>query len=362
MTAHPFLRSWLLLALPALLGIATPPAARAETALPRVTVSHQRRAFSNGEHNAFTDLCRFHDRLYLTFRSCPEGHMVHPSAYILILSSGDEGHTWQEVNRFSVQDRDTRDPHFLVFKGRLFVYTGTWYSGPTPLSPKDYDMNKMLGFAAYTDDGTKWTGPVMLEGTFGTYIWRAATFGGKAYLCARRKPGYAIGPKGEGDKIPSLMLESDDGLVWKKRACFAEAAGDETAFLFEPAGDVLAIGRHGGKGNAMLLRSKPPYTEWDRQPLDQPVGGPLVVNWAGHTLVGGRQTTKEKGPRMVLSWLTGTRLQTCAELPSGGDCSYPGFVELSAPHHALLSWYSSHETTPEGKPLTAVYLAEIAVE
>ena len=37
------------------------------------------------------------------------------------------------------------------------------------------------------------------------------------------------------------MLESDDGLIWRKRAVFQETAGDETAFLFEPDGSVLAV-------------------------------------------------------------------------------------------------------------------------
>ena len=325
---------------------------------PVITITNQHRAFHNGEHNAFTDLCRFHGRLYLTFRSCPEGHMVHPTAYTLIMCSSDEGKTWKEAHRFSVKDRDTRDPHFLVFHDRLFVYTGTWYSGPTTIEPKDYDMNKMLGFAAYTDDGTKWTSPVMLEGTFAHYIWRAATFGDKAYLCGRRKPDFDIGPKGEGERVQSLMLESDDGLVWKKRSFFTETAGDETAFLFEGSGDVLAIGRHGGKGNAMLFRSKPPYADWNRQSLEWPVGGPLVVKWGERIIVGGRQITPEKGPKMVLYWLEDGHLKQFAELPSGGDCSYPGFVELS-PTRALLSYYSSHEKDAVGKTITAVYLAEL---
>jgi hypothetical protein len=55
--------------------------------------------------------------------------MVFNTASV-ILRSADEGATWQQVHRFSVKDRDTRDPHFLVFKDRLFVYTGTWWSGP----------------------------------------------------------------------------------------------------------------------------------------------------------------------------------------------------------------------------------------
>ena len=327
---------------------------------PGVTVSNLRRVFHNGEHNAFTDLCRFHDQLYLTFRSCPDGHMVHPTASTIILRSKDDGATWEQVHRFSVKDRDTRDPHFLVFRDRLFVYTGTWWSGPGTIDPKDYEMNNMLGFAAWSADGTTWTSPVMLEGTFGHYIWRAASFDGKAYLCGRRKPGFAVGPKGEGENVESLMLESDDGLIWKKRASFADTAGDETAFLFEDDGSVLAIGRHGGGRNARLIRSKPPYTEWDRKNLDRPVGGPLVVKWGEHTIVGGRKTLADKGPATSLCWLTGDQLEEFAEFPSGGDNSYPGFVALS-PSRALVSYYSSHEKDDAGKTITAIYLAELTM-
>ena len=334
--------------------------ASADDQLPPVKVSSIRRVFHNGEHNAFTDLCRFRDQLYLTFRSCPDGHMVHPTASVIILRSKDEGATWDQVHRFSVKDRDTRDPHFLVFRDQIFVYTGTWYSGPTTIAPADYDMNKQLGFAVSSGDGTTWNGPSMLDGTFGYYIWRAAAFGGKAFLCGRRKPGFDIGPKGEGDQIQSLMLESDDGLVWKKRAYFQETAGDETAFLFENDGSVIALGRHGGGKNAQLLRSKPPYTDWNRRELDRPVGGPLIVKWGDRIIVGGRKTTKEEGPKTSLCWLVGDSLREFAELPSGGDNSYPGFVALSN-RRALVSYYSSHERDASGKPITAIYIAELTL-
>lgn len=325
---------------------------------PQVSVSNFRRVFHNGEHNAFTDLVRFKGTLYLCFRSCPDGHMVFNTASAIIMRSADEGATWQPVHRFSVKDRDTRDPHFLVFNDRLFVYTGTWWSGPGKIEPKEYDMNKMLGFAVFSDDGTKWSEPAMLEGTFGLYIWRAAAHDGKAFLCGRRKPGYDIGPKGEGSRIQSLMLESDDGLVWKKRAYFNETNGDETAFLFENDGSVLAIGRHGGGKEAFLIRSKPPYTGWSRQQFDRAIGGPLVSKWGEHFLVGGRHTTKERGAKTSLCWLVGDQLHEFAELPSGGDNSYPGFIELS-PTKGLISWYSSHEKDEAGKTITAIYLAEL---
>ena len=327
--------------------------------LPKVAVTNLRRVFHNGEHNAFTDLARFKGRFYLTFRSCPDGHMVHPTASVIVLAS-DDTKEWKQVHRFNVPLRDTRDPHFLVFKEKLFVYTGTWYSGPTTLKREDYDLNKHLGYAGWTDDGAKWHSPIMLEGTFGHYIWRAAACGDRAYLCGRRNIGFNITARGEGRKVESLMLESDDGLIWRKRAVFQEIEGDETAFLFEPDGSVIGIGRR-GSAPAQLLRSKPPYTNWNRKDLDRYIGGPLITKWGNRCIVGGRKQVKGVGPKTSLCWLAGDQLREFAEFPSGGDNSYPGFLEL-APNRALVSYYSSHEKDDAGKTITAVYLAELVLE
>jgi hypothetical protein len=325
---------------------------------PEVRVSNVRRVFYNGEHNAFTDLILFKGTFYLTFRSCPDGHMVHPTSSIIILASEDTK-KWEQVHRFSVVKRDTRDPHFLIFKGKLFVYTGTWYSGETTLKSEDYDLNKHLGYAAWSEDGAKWTGAIMLEGTFGHYIWRANTFRGRAYLCGRRKKNFAMAPRGEGPTVESAMLESDDGLIWRTRSLFQEVRGDETAFQFEEDGSIIAIGRR-GRDNAQLLRSQPPYTQWQRKELDRYIGGPLLVRWGGRYVVGGRKTIGDKGPKTSMCWLVGDRLYEFAELPSGGDNSYPGFVELS-PKRAIMSWYSSHEKDEDGKTITAIYIAELEI-
>ncbi len=349
---------------PLLAGTAGPmtPLAWAQTGkpatAPHVVVKSVRRIFHNREHNAFTDLCRFRGQLYLTFRSCPDGHMVHPTSRILVLRSAD-GVDWKQVHEFRVDQRDTRDPHFLVFKDRLFVYSGTWYSGKTTLPRDEYDLNKHLGYAAWSDDGDQWHSPVMLEGTFGHYVWRAAAFGDRAFLCGRRKPGFEVLARGEPRTVESLMLESDDGLIWRKRATFQETAGDETAFLFDPDGSVIGIGRNGTGKEAQLLRSIPPYITWDRSYLDRSIGGPLLTRWGDRYLVGGRKATAE-GPKTSLCWLTNGQLAEFAELPSGGDCSYPGFVELPN-HRALVSYYSTHELNADGTPMTAVYLAELEV-
>jgi hypothetical protein len=325
--------------------------------LPEVRVTNVRRVFHNGEHNAFTDLIRFQGRYFLTFRSCPDGHMVHPTASIIILSSKDLK-KWEQVHQFSVPMRDTRDPHFLDFKGQLFVYTGTWYSGETTLPPSEYDLNKHLGYAAWSGDGKQWHSPVMLEGTFGHYIWKAAKYDGKAYLCGRRKHQFDVRPRGEGPEVESAMLVSEDGLVWKTAALFQEHRGDETVFQFQADGSVLAIGRR-GSDKAQILRSKPPYQQWQRKELDRYIGGPMLVRWGNRWVVGGRRNT-DRGPKTSLCWLVGDELHEFAELPSGGDNSYPALLPLSSTQ-AVMSWYSTHENDANGKSITAIYMADLEV-
>ena len=81
---------------------------------PQIRILSVHRVFDNGEHNAFTDLCRYNGRYYLTFRSCPDGHGIHPTSSIIILTSTDYK-IWHESFRFHVAERDTRDPHFFIF-------------------------------------------------------------------------------------------------------------------------------------------------------------------------------------------------------------------------------------------------------
>lgn len=106
----------------------------------------------------------------------------------------------------------------------------------------------------------------------------------------RRKHNFDVAPRGEGRLVESLMLVSEDGLIWRKPAVFQEVQGDEIAFQFGPDGSVIAIRRLG----------------------------------------------------------------------SGGDASYPGFVELN-PTRAVMSWYSSHDKIADGKTMTAIYMANLKI-
>ena len=326
--------------------------------VPQLCIDSVRPVFGDGNHNAFTDLCRFGDRFYLTFRSCPDGHMVFATSRIVVLAS-DDAADWEEVFAFSVPERDVRDPHFLVFDSHLFVYTGTWLV-PSDDSPRD--LNDHLGYGARSGDGRTWDGPWQLEGTYGHYIWRAAAHGGRAYLCGRRRCGFAA--RCENETSPELieagLLASDDGRVWWLAGLFAEQYGNETAFLFEPDGAIVAIARGGPSLPARVCRSQPPYREWSRTDLDRTVGGPLLARWEGHYLVGGRDSLDPENPRTALYWLVDDQLREAVELPSGGDNSYPGFVPLG-PGRGLLSFYSSHEGSGTAQAPSTIYLAELSL-
>lgn len=350
-----------LLLLSLLLAAGTAPRAAA-AAPPPVRVEDIRRVFHNGEHNAFTDLVRWRGRFWLAFCSCPDGHGVFATSSVIILSSPD-GRTWRQVHRFSVELRDTRDPHFLVFRDRLFVYTGAAHVGREKL--RGTEWNAHLGHATWTADGTAWAKPQVLEGTYGHYIWRAAAFGDRAYLIGRRWRGHL--PAAGRASMESALFESEDGLRWRFRSLIQQTDGNETSLWFEPDGALLAVSRTSGD-HAVLGQSLPPYESWQRSTLAGYLGGPVLLRWGDRMIVGGRRRPAGAAPLgsgpgegiTTLMWLDGPRLVPFAELPSGGDNSYPGLAAIDE-GRALVSWYSTHERGPDGRPFTAIYVADLVL-
>jgi hypothetical protein len=336
---------------------------------PQIRIDAVRVVHDDGLHNAFTDLCCFGGRYYLTFRSCPDGHMIHPTSRIVVLASSDAV-SWERVHSFAVPGRDVRDPHFLTLGERLFVITGAVRVGPE--APAVYDIDQHQGFSAWTADGRTWHGPRAMEGTSGYYVWRAVSRDGVAYLCGRRKRRTA--PENEADELRLLqatLLASRDGFSWTEVGVVQAEYGGETAFLFEPDGSLLAIVRNRAASlPARVCRSGPPYREWTGRELDRNIGGPLLARWGRNHLVGGRKTIAPNRAVTTLYWLVDDGLHEAAELPSAGDNSYPGFVELG-PTRALLSYYSSPVDTDAGASGTgdraalrrpsAIHLAELSL-
>ncbi len=318
-------------------------AVRAEE-MPNVSVTDVRRITHDEDHNAFTDLTWFRGHIYLTYRTCPDGHNVFDSSSIVVKRS-TEGVDWETVATFSVRDRDVRDPHFVVLEDSLYLYTGTWYCGSH--KPKTRNMNQMLGYGISTKDGESWSKPFALEGTYGNYVWKAHSWGGRIYLCARRRTGYQeVADYAEHTPIvQSRLLASTDGKRFVDYLTVQTEYGDEFDFINEEDGGITFLARQGGNRSAQLITADSSHQIVNSQSLGRYIGGPILFDFMQWRLVAGR-AIKDGKARLIISILSDGRLHDLLTLPSGGDCSYPGMVTL-CPGCVLVSWYSSHEGSTE---------------
>src|SRR4051794_13935662 len=95
-----------LLVLPALLDLP-----HEKPAQPRVEVISVVKLWDKGRHNAFTDLIRYKDRWFCTFRE-GAGH-VSPDGALRILTSAD-GKEWESAALVRSATNDLRDPKLSV--------------------------------------------------------------------------------------------------------------------------------------------------------------------------------------------------------------------------------------------------------
>ncbi|MCC6698686.1 MAG: right-handed parallel beta-helix repeat-containing protein [Candidatus Hydrogenedentes bacterium] len=292
-----------------------------------------------GGHNAFTDLIRFNDRWYCTFREA-DGH-VKGDGRIRIITSAD-GATWESAALLEEAGIDLRDPKLCITPDNRLM---------SVMGGSVYREGKLVGRqprVAFSSDGTTWTAPQRVLGE-GDWLWRVTWNEGVAYGVTYRR---------EVEDAPEWDLElvrATDGINYEKVAIL-EIPGrpNETTVRFMPDGEMIALVRREAETRSGWIgTSRPPYTEWTWTDTGVAVGGPNFIRLPdGDLWAAGR--FYPNGPNTVLARMTRTSYEPVLTLPSGGDTSYPGLVW----HDGILwmSYYSSHE----GK--TSIYLAKIALE
>ncbi|MEN9637815.1 MAG: hypothetical protein RL077_6219 [Verrucomicrobiota bacterium] len=341
------LRRWRLGALLVLLLITAWPALRATT----VEVVDNRKIWDAGAHNAFTDLVRWHDRWWCTFREADD-HVGGDGA-IRVITSAD-GAKWESAARLTEKDVDLRDPKLTVMPdGRLMLNCGgSIYLGTKQLKGR---RSRVI----FSGDGRTWTVPQKILSE-GDWLWRVTWRGDTAYGAAYRSGlGGSAAP---GPEWELSIYRTKDGVNFE-RVKDMEVRGrpNETTLGFAPNGDMMALVRRETDGfMGHIGTAKPPYTMWSWQESNHRFGGQNFIRLPdGRWLVGNRDYTKiepqKKGgaTTMIAELGQDGKLTTLVNFPSGGDTSYPGLVW----HDGLLwvSYYSSHE----GK--TSIYLAQLKV-
>lgn len=294
-----------------------------------------RKIWDKAPHSAFTDLVRFNDRWYCTFRE-GERHVHGKDGEIRVIVSED-GRQWESAALFIEDGIDLRDPKLSVTPdGRLMLLIGG----------SIYREEKMVGRqprVTFSDDGTTWE-PLQLILSNGEWLWRVTWHQGRAYGVSYTS----------GDLNTAGLFVSDDGINYEPITRFEmDGFANETTLRFFPDGEMIALVRR-DKGNTMawIGTSKPPYTDWSWTETKHRVGGPNFIILAnGEMIATGR--SYPDGAKTVVAAMNRESYEPCLTLPSGGDTSYAGMVW----HEDILwiSYYSSHE----GK--SAIYFAEVSL-
>ncbi len=303
--------------------------------------------WDKGGHNAFTDLVRFNNLFYCCFREA-QGHVGGDGVIRVIISSS--GETWVDYATVAEAGVDLRDPKLLITPDdkRLYLLCGgSVYGGTTELKGRRPRY-------ATSIEGKVWT-PTQKLLAEGDWLWRAVVnpVDKKYYGVSYNTYPTSGGPKPEAEwSLKSYA--SSDGSVWQLSSIMkVPGQPNETTMRFLKDGSAVAlVRREAADKKGTIGVSQAPYRDWKWTPLPMPVQGQNFIQLPDGSLVAAsRGVFKTPGAHTVLFKMTPTSLEPILELPSGGDCSYPGLVW----HDGLLyvSYYSSHE----GK--TSIYLAKV---
>ena len=295
-----------------------------------------KRLWDQGDHNAFTSLIRFRGKWYCCFREA-DGHVKGDGKLRVIVS--EDGDTWESAALLEEEGIDLRDPKLSVTpKGQLMIVAGG----------SVYRGDELVGRqprVAFSDDGRAWTPTQRVLGE-DEWLWRVTWHKGRAYGVT-----YKGLDEAKGEWAVDLVV-SDDGVRYDLITRLeVHGRPNETTLRFLPDDTMIAlVRREADNKHGWIGSGRPPYKQWTWHDAGHQLGGPDFIVLPNGTMWAGARSYPG-GAKTVVARLRKDSYEPVLTLPSGGDCSYPGFVW----HDGLLwmSYYSSHE----GK--TSVYLARI---
>jgi hypothetical protein len=306
------------------------------------------RIWDKAPHNAFTDLLRFKNNFYCTFREGP-AHVSGPNGNVRILISPD-GKNWQSIASFKLDGKDARDPKLSITPDkRIMVLTDIE-------TYKDGKVETRKPYVCYSDkNGENFSlpEPSIVDPKIAVksdWVW---------HVTWNKGIGYAI------DYQPDAiyLVKTLDGKYFEKVSTInVDGFPNESTIRFDKKGKMyILIRREGGDQKGVLAISDYPYSIWHFNKLDQRLGGPDFIFLNANTLclgsryfpVDAHEQKKINQPKtaVFIVNLEGKVLKIISLDESGGDTSYPGMLIYK--NKLWLSYYSSHE----GK--TSIYLAKL---
>lgn len=247
----------------------------------------------NGISNNNLEVTRHDGRVYLAIRN-GKFHFASPDTRLYVFSSADQK-TWDFETKISVA-HDVREPRFLSYKGRLFLYFANLGDNRFDFRPYGMSYVERLGQG-------KWSQPAGFYRPGEPYIpWRVRVVRGKPYMLAYRNGEHEYDFSGQPMDIE--LLTTADGLDWvpvdPSNRVVSRGGGSETDFALDEGGDLYAVirneaGDSTGWGSKICFADRHALGKWtcrhDRKKYDSP----YVFSHDGQIFLFGRRNVTDTG-------------------------------------------------------------------
>ena len=281
-------------------------------------VTEIKKIWDRAEHNAFTDITFFKQRLYVVFRE-GVGHIPKKDntgdGKIRILASVD-GEFWESAGLLQLNGIDLRDPKITVTpKNRLMIIMGG----------SKYEKGELQSLSTYRSlsdpTGKKFSDPepIILDEKIGegrNWLWR---------LTWKDKIGYGVvyqsNADGEQRKSKAFLVKTSKGEEYELiKELEIDGNPNEATIRFLSRSEMMIVVRRGGDDRkGMVGTSMPPYTEWTWNKLDHELGGPNFDIIPINKILIATRLRDENGPYTgLLLGKKGEAFKEVMRLPSGG--------------------------------------------
>ncbi|MCM0606109.1 MAG: hypothetical protein KA715_08470 [Xanthomonadaceae bacterium] len=300
-------------------------------------------------------------RLFMAWRNSAT-HFASKKARIIVMSSGDDGKTWEHETILSL-NRDVREPYFLVTQDELVL--SFFEAGTNPIK---FEPNRLL--RTRTHNGKEWS-EVEEWGEKGEIVWEIKKRKNKYYATSYIGNHYHAG----ASRIEVILKESNDGFNWSKIGADLYVGGvSEVGFEFKDDGTFWAVGRNedgdaSGYGSQIFTAATDQLNQWESLKKSDPkrYDSPRLFKHGDEIYMIARRDVGRKPfgllnlwlPDSIRKWIILTRyslrpkrtalyhintakrkVEWMSDLPSGGDTAFASIIQKSE-HEFLIANYSS---------------------
>lgn len=304
----------------------------------------------NGNNNL--DVVRHDGRVYLAWRTAPT-HFASPTTTLYIASSVDQV-TWDFEAKLFL-NTDLREPRFLSFDGKLFLYFAVLGTSPIDFTPQGTMVTQYTGPASWTEP--QW---IYEEGFI---AWRTKVIDDVPYMVTY-VGGESIYDPNTDTEMEVHWLTTENGVDWvpviPDQPVILKGGCSETDFTFLSDGTLIGMcrneaGDEDGFGSKICRAQANDLGNWQCVSDPKKYDSPLVFNHNDEVYLIGRRNLTATGnydlgknhypelARTLLNeldyWLAPKRtslwkidsetleVSFVFDFPSNGDTCFPGLIE-----------------------------------